>query len=161
MRGEPWRQGLGTAALPVALPAPLHYSLPAPLHSSLLGFNWLSCSPELLNLVISWALGGVLAEALGGDRVSGESHSTNRASRKAQESHSKRAPPLEAGRCTAWVLPSGGLAAPGSLFLRRKVPRLKPSSPFCMAEVLFGSCPYPYPGPQQLQLLIPGRRKWL
>lgn len=54
------------------------------------GFSCLSCSLELLNLVISVVVGGGLAEALGGDRGSWESHSANRASRKARESHSKR-----------------------------------------------------------------------
>lgn len=65
-------------------------SLPLP---SPPGFRCLSCSPELLNLVISVVVGGGLAEALGGDGGSWESRTANRASRKARESHSKRDSP--------------------------------------------------------------------
>lgn len=77
--------GLGRAAHCPPCPSP-----PLSTPPSLLGVSCLSCSPELLNLVISVVLGGGLAEALGGDRGSWESHSANRASHKARESHSKR-----------------------------------------------------------------------
>lgn len=80
-----WEKRQGSRAL-----GELPTALPAPPHSYLPGFSRLSCSSELLNLVILVVLGGGLAEALGGDRGSWESHSANRVSCKAGESHSER-----------------------------------------------------------------------
>ena len=45
--------------------------------------------------MISVVLQGGLAEALGGDRGSWESHSANQASHKARESHSKHGSPFQ------------------------------------------------------------------
>lgn len=63
--GERRGRALGGCPLP---------SLPLP---SPPGFRCLSCSPELLNLVISVVVGGGLAEALGGDGGSWESRTAN------------------------------------------------------------------------------------
>lgn len=105
-------------------------------------------------------------EALGGDRGSGESHFTDRASRKARASHSERAPvprldPAHThGRQGWWLaLPAASTIA-SSLFFGRKVPpTLWLHSPFCVVCVsLFGSCSHPPPRPSLLRLPVPGRR---
>lgn len=51
--------------------------------------------------------------------------------------HSMGGAPWRAGGCHHLALCSS----------RGRLPRLKPSSPFCLAKVLFGSCPYPRPSP--------------
>lgn len=102
------------------------------------GFSCLSCSPEPLNLVISVVLGGGLAAALGGDRGPGESHSADRASRKARESHSRRAPglrldPAQRGWCRrragAPAAPLTALCSP-----RRDLPKTEAPQPCLLGE---------------------------
>lgn len=138
MTGETGWQGLGTAA---------HCS-PGPAHSSLRGFSCLSCSPELLNLVISVVLGGGLAEALGGDRGSGSCTVLT-------ERHAKP------GNHIPSALPSRGWALLGVAGAQwragaraslcssgEKFPRLWLSSPSCVGKILlFGGRTHPYPGP--------------
>ena len=152
---EAEQAGLGRAAHCPPCPSP-----PLPPPPSLLGVSCLSCSPELLNLVISVVLGGGLAEALGGDRGSWESHSANRASHKAWESHSKRGSPFRGwtgmgGAQWGWAGPACSQADLVLCPSGGKLLRLRLCCPCCLAKVsLFGSCPRPDPSPQILRLPV-------